>query len=299
MKDEIKKIILIGLCLFLIPFIMIELSGENKGDLLMQFDKENEEQTSTDTLLDESQIVPILARSIPYTYEYEAIKAQAVIIRTNMARKAMGLKTNINLNGYTEEEMKNLWQNNYEAIYETYIDVVKETENEMILYHDEPIQALYHTASSGKTRSAEEVYDVSVPYLVSVDSQIEHVNKQVKISKERVVQVLTKNYPEIIIDEDQLENQIQIIEKDEAGYIKSIQIGNLIIKGEELRNVLEIPSCNFKIFTDGTNLIFDVNGQGHGIGLSQNGANELAKQGKNYQEILNYYYKEIEIKKYQ
>lgn len=266
--------------------------------MLAQIQSEQPNQSEDETLLDESLIIPILAKEMPYTYEYEAIKAQAVIIRTYMARRALGMQTKSELKGYTEEEMKQLWQDEYDSIYETYKDAVEETKDELILYNGQPIQPLYHKASGEYTRAAKDVYDVDVPYLVSVKSQDVSTNTQVKMSKGDVIAALKKQYTELVADEKTLENQIQIIEKDEAGYIKSIQVGNVILDGESFRNLLGLESSNFKIYLSGDQFIFDVVGSGNGVGLSQGGANELAKQGKNYKEILNYYYTNVEIQKY-
>lgn len=299
MKQLIKALCFVGTSLFLIPIIIIYGSGYNRQNVLAQIRAEQVSQTDEEeTLLDESLIIPILAREMPYTYEYEAIKAQAVIIRTYMARRALGMQTKSELQGYTEEEMKQLWQDEYESIYETYKDAVEETKDQLILYNGQPIQPLYHKSNGGLTRDAKDVYDVEVPYLVSVESQDITTNTQVKMSKSDIVTALRKKYTDLVADEKILENQIQIIEKDEAGYIKSIQVGNVILNGEMFRTLLGLESSNFKIYLSGDHLIFDVVGSGIGVGLSQNGANELAKQGKDYNEILNCYYSGVEIKQY-
>lgn len=299
MKKLIQTICFVGTSLFLIPIIIIYGSGYDRQNILAMIQSEETDKTKEEaTLLDESLIIPVLAREISYTYEYEAIKAQAVIIRTYMTRRALGMQAKNELQGYTEEEMKQLWQDEYESIYETYKEAVEETKEELILYNDQLIQPIYHKSNGGLTRDAKDIYEVEVPYLRSKESQETASNTQVKKSKSEVISLLKKEYVELVADEEILENQIQIIEKDEAGYIKSIQVGNQILNGETFRSLLGLESSNFKIYLSNDYLIFDVVGSGNGVGLSQNGANELAKQGKSYDEILNYYYNEIEIKKY-
>ena len=299
MKQLMKACAMVGISLFLIPIIIIYGSGYNRQNMLAEIRAEQISQTDEESmLLDESLIIPILAKEISYKYEYEAIKAQAVIIRTYMARRALGMQAKLALSGYTEEEMKQLWQNEYESIYETYKEAVEETKDQMMFYNGQPIQPLYHKSNGGLTRNAKDVYDVEVPYLVSVESQDETSNKQVKLSKSNIIEALSKKYPELVASEKNLENQIQVIEKDEAGYIKSIQVGNVILNGEAFKTLLGLESSNFKIYLSGDYFIFDVVGSGIGLGLSQNGANELAKQGKDYNEILNYYYSGVEIKTY-
>lgn len=297
MKDLIKHACLIGASLFLIPVLMIYASGYEKGSALAQI-TQNKEETQETTLLDESLIIPILAKEISYTYEYETIKAQAVVIRTYMARRALGIQTTGELVGYTEEEMKELWKEDYESIYKTYEEAVEDTKDEIIWYNNQPIQALYHKASGECTRSANDVYNIEIPYLISVSNEKVLGSTQIKMSKKEVAETLKQNYNDIIIDDEHLENQIQIIEKDKAGYIKSIQIGNLILEGEKFRDVLGIPSSNFKIYLAGNDLIFDVVGSGLGIGLSQDGANEMVKQGKDYKEVIEYYYTGVDVKAY-
>ncbi len=300
MQKLVKMLCFIGTGLFLIPIIIIYGSGYNRQEILtkIQADTISQNENKEETLLDESLIIPILAKEMPYTYEYETIKAQAVVIRTYMARRALGLQTKSELSGYTEDEMKSLWQDEYESIYETYKEAVEETKDELILYNGQPIQPIYHKASGEYTRDAKDVYDVEVPYLVSVQNKNASINTQIKISKVEVITALRKKYPQLIADEDTLENQIQIIEKDKAGYIKNIQVGNIILDGESFKDLVGLESSNFKIYLSGNQLIFDVVGSGNGVGFSQNGANELAKQGKNYKEILEHYYKGIQIESY-
>lgn len=301
MKNFIKTIAFIGGCLFIIPFIIVYASGSyQSGDLLGKLAVQSEAATEAEDLplVEKEKIIGILAKEIPYTYEYEAIKAQAVIIRTYIARRMLGIQNKGELTGYSEEDLKEAWGENYTNIYSTYEQAVKETGSEMILYNGEPIEAVYHKASGGKTRSAKDVYAVEVPYLQSVVSEGDTPAAQVELSKSKIAEKLKEVYPDIVLDPNEMENQIQIVEKDEAEYVKSIQMGNMVIKGEEFRKILGLPSSNFKIFKHKDSLIFDVKGEGHGVGLSQDGANEMAKNGKNYKEIIEYYYKGVITQNY-
>ncbi len=301
MKEFIRMICFIGGCLFFIPFMIVYVGGYQNNDLMQKMSiqaKVQEDQEDTAPLIHEEQMIGILAKEIPYTYEYEVIKAQAVVIRTYMARRILGIQNKGELIGYTQEEMQELWGKDYQNIYATYSEAVKETQNEIIIYQNEPIEALYHRSNGGKTRSALDVYNVEVPYLKSVDGDNNPVTKQIQVPKTDIASKLRQVYEDISIDEKTIENQIQIVEKDQAEYIKSIQIGNSIIKGEEFRKILGLPSSNFKIFNQGETLIFDIKGAGNGVGLSQNGANELAKQGKLYHDIINHYYTDITIENY-
>lgn len=301
MKEYFKSAVIIGLCLFLIPMIVVYASGYDTGKLLRTMENANQEEARKAALdiINEETLIGILAKEIPYTYEIEAIKVQAVVTRTYMARRILGIQSKGALKGYSVEEMKNLWQEDYDKNYAIYKAAVESTYYEMIFYDNQPIEALYHNASSGKTRDAASVYNKDIPYLKSVDSKLDNISKQVRLTKQKMAELIQEKYPELIVDVPTLENQIQIIEKDEADYVKSIQIGNVTLKGEELRELLELPSSCFKVYVSGDELIFDVRGIGQGIGLSQNGANELAKQGMNYTDIIKHYYTGVTIEKYE
>lgn len=289
---------MIGGFLFLVPLILVYMSGYENGQLLQSVNAKIQSDEQNVTLIDEEVLIGVLARAIPYTYEDEALKAQAVVSRTYMARRALGIQIKGQLPRYSLDEMKSLWQGNFDNIYETYKKAVEETRDEVIFYNGQPIEALYSVSSGEYTRDAIDVYGKEVPYLKSVESEGDPITKQVKLQKKEVVDLLKVDYPEAILEVDTLESQIQVIEKDSAEYIKSIQIGNLILTGEEVRKILELPSSNFRIFVDGEYLIFDVKGSGQGVGMSQNGANEMAKQDMGYKEILNHYYQDVTIEKY-
>ena len=281
--------------------IVVYASGYDTGKLLKTMENANQEEARKAALdiIDEETLIGILAKEIPYTYEIEAIKVQAVVTRTYMARRILGIQSKGALKGYSVEEMKNLWQEDYDKNYAIYKAAVESTYYEMIFYDNQPIEALYHNASAGKTRDAASVYNKDIPYLKSVDSKLDNISKQIRLTKQKMAELIQEKYSELIIDVPTLENQIQIIEKDEADYVKSIQIGNVTLKGEELRELLELPSSCFKVYVSGDELIFDVRGIGQGIGLSQNGANELAKQGMNYRDIIKHYYTGVTIEKYE
>ncbi len=299
MKEFIKAICFIGGCLFFIPFLIVYGGGYQNEEILQKLAAQNSaahHKREENSLIDEEKIISILAKEIPYNFEYEAIKAQAVVIRTYMTRRVLGIQNKGELIGYAEEEMKELWGEDFEHIYATYKEAVKDTENQIILYDSEPIEALYHRASSGMTRSAKDVYNVDVHYLQGVTSEKDKLTKQIELKKKDMVSMLIEVYPDLVVDEDNLENQMQIVEKDQSEYIKTIQIGNTIISGEEFRKILGLPSSNFKVFKQSDSLVFDVRGIGHGVGLSQNGANELAKEGKKYDEIISHYYTDVTIK---
>lgn len=284
-------------CILIIPTFVVYIGGYYDPNMINELSLEKTEEKQIQNELDQ-KIIGVLAKEVPTDYHYEALKAQAVLVRTYMLRRQLGIITKGQLEGLTLQEMKDLWQNDFDEIYEVYEQAVNDTRDEIIYYEKEIIEPIYHRASAGETRNAKEVYGMDIPYLQPVSSEDDTVVQEVKISKAEVTAKLRQMYQDIIIDENMLEQQIQIIRRDESEYITQIQMGSKMMTGEELKKILGLPSSNFEIQSIGTNLVFKVKGIGHGVGLSQNGANELAKKGTNYTQILAHYFTGTEIKKY-
>ena len=299
MREYLKLMICVGGCLVLLPIFIVHISGIEVG-LYQSSNQEITRQKEESDIINEATLIGILAKEIPYSYEMEAIKAQAVVARTYMARRILGIQKKGAIVGYTEKEMHALWgEEQYEEIYFTYKKAVQATAKKILMYENKPIEALYHEASSGRTRDAKSVYKQEVPYLKSVESSMDKVRTQMSYSKDEIVEILKEAYPNIVVDAQVLEKQIQVVKKDEADYVMAMQIGNVTLSGEKMKKLFKLPSCAFKIYNSGDEMIFDVRGIGDGIGLSVNGANELAKQGMLYEEILKYYYTDVTIEDYE
>lgn len=299
MKDAFKMLICVGSCMFLLPIFIVYLTHTPVG-VSHQATSQIEERQEEKDIINEETLIGILAKEVPYTYELEALKAQAVVERTYMARRILGIQKQGAIVGYTEEEMKALWgEENYQRIYNKYKEAVEATRGKIIVYNNQPIEALYHKSSSGRTRDGKSIYKQEIPYLKSVESSVDVITEQIKWNKEEMVLKIKEKYPDLVAEAEHLESQIQIVSKDQAGYVDAIQIGNITLTGEALKTMLGLPSCAFKIYNAEEELIFDVKGSGTGIGLSQNGANELAKQGMLYEDIIKHYYTGISIEDYE
>lgn len=300
MKKFLQMMICVGSTMFLLPIFIVQFSNVEVGSEQIVTSSIQTQEKEEEDIMNEETLVGILAKEVPYTYELEAIKVQAVVARSYMARRILGIQSKGAIVGYTIEEMKELWgEERYESIYKIYKEAVSETKGKLILYQNQPIEALYHEASSGKTRDAKSIYKTEVPYLKGVESPLDTITQQVTYTKKEVVDLIKAKYNQLIASAETLENQIQIVSKDEAGYVGAIQIGNITLAGEEFKTLLELPSCAFKIFYSDERIIFDVKGIGTGIGLSQNGANELAKQGMKYEDIIKHYYTDVTIENYE
>lgn len=245
----------------------------------------------------EEEVIQTLAKVIPPESSLEAIKAQAVIVRTYMLRRELGMVEENGLGKLTKKEMQDLWKEDYEETYETYQNAAYSTKGEVIFCNEELIEPVYHKESAGQTRDAKSLYKIEVPYLKSVSSPYDKISSEKRLTKEAVVSELEKAYPELVVEASYIENQIQIVSRDEGGYIESLQIGNVLINGEDFRKIFDLPSAAVSIEADGDQMIFHTLGIGHGVGLSQNGANQMALEGKNYKEIIEYYFTGVTIHK--
>ena len=175
-------------------------------------------------------------------------------------------------------------------------NAIRETKTYLLTYNNAPILPLYHEVSNGKTRNFSDVWSGESLCLSSVESlwdksYSEYVQK-IRVSKSGWAEAWGEN----AVTGGQWENlNMQIVEKDEAGYVKQIQIGADVYSGEEMRCRLELPSACFEYKIRKNDIEFTCYGKGHGVGLSLFGAEAMAKSGSSWQEILQWYYPETEI----
>ncbi len=249
----------------------------------------------------EDYLIGVLAAEIPASFHEEALKAQAVASRTYALYK---IKTNKNENydiladisnqAYiTKEEMKEKWQEGYDHYLEKITKAVNETKNEAMFYHDEIIESFYFSMSNGYTEDASFVFSESLPYIKSVSSKwdnesLNNFEVTTTFSKEDFCTKLgIANCQDLTMNNKTYTNTHRI---------NTITINNQEFKGTEIRKKLNLRSTDFTIDLKDT-ITITTKGYGHGVGMSQYGANGMAKEGFNYKEILNHYYKDISIKK--
>ena len=163
-----------------------------------------------------------------------------------------------------------------------------------------PSSFRYFSTSSGKTENSEEVFSTEYPYLRSVDSPYDKYAPKyastLKISNKDFVSKLKSTYSDINITQNNLSSQIKILNRSDGGSVEKIKLGNKELTGRDIRNILNLNSANFEIKFDTNSLDFVVKGYGHGVGMSQWGANGMAEEGYKYYEILSHYYKDTTIK---
>ena len=167
-----------------------------------------------------------------------------------------------------------------------------------ITYNGEPINALFHSNSGGKTEIPVNVWGGDYPYLVSVETSGEEgystYNSEVILSKDDLISKILEKYPNFKIDYSQ-DDCIKILDYTESGRVRTLKLGNIQISGVEARSIFGLKSSKFTFRIEGETIKFSVIGYGHGVGLSQSGSDSLAKQGYDYKAIIKHYYKNVEI----
>ena len=272
----------------------------------------HKESGQIEEMLIDEYLYGVVSAEMPANYEEEALKAQAVAARTytiyqisnnNGKHKTADIcddstccqawisKEN-RMKRWSEEERENNWKKIVKA--------VDYTAGKIITYNNEAINAFFHSNSGGKTEIPSNVWigGKDFPYLKSVETSGENAYTQyrseVKISKTELLEKLKKEYSDIQINFDENES-IKILDYTQSGRVKTVKFGNTEIAGTKVRSLIGLKSTNFSIKIDGDNVIFSVKGYGHGVGMSQTGADSMAKQGKTYEEILKHFYTGVDI----
>ena len=249
-----------------------------------------------------------VAAEMPMTYPDEALRAQAVAAHSYaLAVKAQADPDNEALKGayfsanptqrlgyITDTVMRAMWGEDYEANRTRLYTVVDSVLDEILLYDGQPAMACYHAISGGKTEAAEAVWGAAVPYLVSVDSPLDLTSpdyeQTITVTKQEVAEDIAAAFPDIVLEGDAA-GWFGTPQLTAAGYVDSITIGGVPCKGTAVRAALRLRSASFTItWTEKHLFEITTRGYGHGVGLSQYGANALALTGKSYQEILSLYY---------
>lgn len=248
----------------------------------------------------------VVAAEMPAEYTEEALKAQAVAARTFLSyKKAQNAKEDYDITAdesidqafLSEEQLKEKWGEDFSKNLEKIKAAVAATENELIFYDGAPIMAVYHAVSSGKTETAVNVWGKDYPYLTVTDSIGDLLCPDYLSTVKVSVEDFKRQMGELVELLGEAKGWLGESESTESGTVSKIFVGGKEFKGSELREKFSLKSSSFDSTFDGTNFVFTVRGHGHGVGMSQYGANYMAQQGSDYREILSWYYKDCEIKK--
>ena len=243
-------------------------------------------------------LIGIVAKEIDPQLDEETLRAQSVIARTNYldAEKKNAKKPQ----GMSLEEMQEAFGNDFNVIYEKIKKCVSSTENQVLVWEGDYIYAAYHAVSCGSTRNIEELYkDIHMPYLVCRechdDTAAEGYLAVCYWKKDEFLQRVKDAFPGVEISDA---GQIQVVARDKAEYVLEVQIGESSCDGEEFRSALGLNSSCFTITDTGENIRIVTRGIGHGFGLSQHTAQMLAEEGKDYREILAYFFPGTELREH-
>lgn len=253
------------------------------------------EQNKIEEVALEEYVVGVVASEMPADFEMEALKAQAVAARTYVMKSMQEsgeITDTINNQVYkSEEELNEIWKDEYKEKLSKIEEAVNSTIGQVMTYHNELITAFFFSTSNGYTESAKDVWGEDVPYLQSVVSPWDEDTKRFLV-KEVIGEQEVEDKLGIHINNGQVG---EIISYTEGKRIAEISIGDKIFTGKEVREKLGIRSADFQLEKRGNEVNVTTKGYGHGVGMSQYGANGLAKEGKSYRDILHYYYQDIEI----
>lgn len=261
----------------------------------------------------EEYIKGVVASEMPAKFEEEALKAQSVAARTytlskliNKCGKADGadLCDTTHCQVYTDKNKRiESWGKAHGNEYWDRIsNAVDETAGETLFYNDELVlMAQYFAISGGRTEDSKDVFGAEQPYLKSVSSEGEETagakyKTTVEISVNDFINKVNSAYPKAKISSNNL-SSVKITDRTEGGSVKSMSIGSEEVNGPSFRKALALNSANFNIKFDGKKVYIECKGYGHGVGMSQWGANVMAKEGKEYKDILTHYYTDVDIEK--
>ena len=259
----------------------------------------------------DTYLLGVVSAEMPANFEQEALNAQALVARTYTIYSIVhsgGKHGEADICDDStccqawiskEDRMARWDEAERELNWRKIENAVNTTAGKIITYNGEVIDAFFHSNSGGATEAPVNVWGgTNYPYLQSVETAGEDAYSQYSsemvLTKEELKNKILAKHSDFIIDYSQ-SDCIQILEYTESGRVKTIKIGNLNLSGVEVRTLLGLRSANFEVSIEGENIKFAVKGYGHGVGMSQTGADSMAKQGSNYEEIVKHFYTGVEI----
>ncbi|MCH1625160.1 stage II sporulation protein D [Fredinandcohnia quinoae] len=255
----------------------------------------------------EEYVIGVLASEMPASFELEALKAQALAARTYVVRQMLSEQkvgvpkgTNADVTDTTshqvyksKEELKNEMKEDYDWKMEKLIKAVTETKGQILTYDGAPIDASFFSTSNGYTENSEDYWKNPYPYLKSVPSPWDKNSKEFHGQITMSVKDFEQRLGVKIGDSKEIG---KIIERTSSNRVATVEIGGKTFSGKEIREkYLDLRSSDFSWERKGDHIIIDTKGYGHGVGMSQYGADGMAKEGKSYKDIVTYYYQGVQI----
>ena len=303
----IKKILLFSCLIIIIPFIVVtifirddEITFNFSSNSIIRVYKEGENKIVNVPI--EEYVVGVLAGEMPVEFEIEALKAQAVAARSyvmtqverNIKNEYDVVDTVMNQVYLDKDYLTAVWKESYTDNINKIKMAVLSTRGEYISYNGKVAEALFFSTSPGKTENSEEIFKNKVDYLRSVDSVWDEISPVYVTNKTFTLEEFYK-----LLDLDYSEElSIKVTNTTSTGRVKKIIINGKELAGSTVCEKLSLRSTYFEIIKEGTKIIVKNKGYGHGVGMSQYGAEGMAREGYSYVDILKHYYTGIEIKKF-
>lgn len=314
-EQKFKSIAAFLVILILLPYIVTvfvngaDVKESDGGDFYVKVRiPDTEEADGVTEMKWTDYLAGILAAEVSEDCQTETMKAQAVVIRTQIYRTLENSEDKILADSYlSREEMEDKWgAENYGKYYEKYIRAVEETDDTVVMYNDTYAWTPFHQSSNGMTRSAAEVLGSNdYPYIAVRECPLDK-------EADEEIQTFTFSYVDIqklcrdfLVAEQDGEKAAQgyafedfeIKAYDSAGYVSELRIGNTVCIGDQFRDALSLPSSAFSFSEDGDDRVkITTTGKGHGMGMSIWTADQMAKEGKTYEEILAFFFEGTELR---
>ena len=301
-----KKLIIVALLVVIIPFLFVKIFVKT-DEIKFKYVTNNiirvkDEKTGIiNEVPFEDYIKGVVAGEMPATFELEALKAQAVASRSyamyqmtaTKDREYDVLNTTANQVYLTDQELKENWKEEYPEKINKIKEAINETSGEYLTYEGKVINAMFFSTSVGATENSEEVFVSALPYLRSVDSKWDEASPAYT---DTYTFTLEEFYKKLNLQYNQTLT-IEVTSKTSTGRTRTLKINGTEINGRDLATKLNLRSNYFDIVQNENNVTITTKGFGHGVGMSQYGANGMAKEGYKYDQILKHYYQNTEIKK--
>ena len=303
-----KKIFFATLLIILIPYILITVFIKEPEEVKFKYMSnmtiriKRNSTGNIDVVPIEEYIVGVVSGEVPISFEMDALKAQAVAARSYVLKQLEYNKnkdydvvdTVMNQVYLDSDQLKNRWGNDYESNLNKAKAAVLETKGEYLDCNGSVVEALFFSTSTGYTENSGEVFPTQQPYLKSVasmwDADVSPVfNDYFHFSLADFYRLLGVEYRNNVY--------VEVISTTSTGRIKQIKINNKVFSGNQVQYLLGLRSTFFTITQNGNSVDINTKGFGHGVGMSQYGAEGMALNGYKYDEILKYYYQGVEIKK--
>ena len=301
-----KKLIIVTLLVIIIPFLFVKIFVQT-DEIKFKYITNNtirvkNEKTGQITKIPfEEYIKGVVAGEMPATFELEALKAQAVASRSYAMYQMTATKdkdydvlnTTSNQVYLTDEQLKANWKDEYTEKLNKIKTAIAETTGEYLTYKGQIVNAMFFSTSVGKTENSEEVFVSALPYLRSVDSIWDQDSP---VYTDTYTFDLKDFYTKLNLPYNE-KLTIEVTEKTSTGRTKKLKINNQELNGRDVATKLSLRSNYFDIVQNENKITITTKGFGHGVGMSQYGANGMAKEGYKYDQILKHYYQNTEIKK--